>query len=163
MNSNPYMLPAFIIVVAVLIGCGGWLYLSVTQPSGQHARRREPNTEGARFGAYLRGDPEPPEGAPVQDRSVLAELDAARGILAADPERIWWHEGRARPEGAAEILTGPGTANPQASDAFIGTLARVRDALLPDAWQPEPAAATFTPADPDATRFDLQPVPDVIP
>jgi hypothetical protein len=33
----------------------------------------------------------------------------------------------------------------------------MRDALLPDAWKPEPAAATFTPADPDVTLTDLRP------
>ena len=42
----------------------------------------------------------------------------------------------------------------------IGVLARVRDALMPAAWQPDtPGEVTFTPAGPDATLTDLRAVP----
>lgn len=73
-------------------------------------------------------------------------------------ERDWWDQQAPQPP-AVEILAGPRAPVPQASAVTIGTLARLRDALMPDAWKPdEPGDVTFTPADPDATCTDLKPV-----
>lgn len=146
MNSSPYMLPAFIIVVAVLFGCLAWLYLSVTQPSGQHARRRAQTGEGARFGAYLRG--EDPGEQPAPEPATEPDDPADAG---------WWDV----PPPPGPVTADPGPAIAATSATTLRVLTRIRDALMPDAWKPEPAAATFTPAGADETCTDLPAIRDV--
>jgi hypothetical protein len=147
-TGNPYVLPAFILCLAALLGCAAWALLAITrQPgTGRHARARAASAEADQFVAELRGGVGclPPAG----QRAPLAEG--------------WWNVPPPQPP-AVEVLTGPGMQIPQTSAVTIGVLARVRDGLLPDAWRPEPGEVTFTPADADETRLDLQPVPDVIP
>jgi hypothetical protein len=135
-SANPYAIPAFIFLAAVLFGCAALAFLAATKPAGQHARRRDPGDEARQFTEELRGGPQPVTHEPPGER--------------------WWDEQPPQPP-AVEILTGPGTRIRQTSEVTIGTLARVRDKLLPDAWKPEPAAAMFTPADPDVTLTDLRP------
>lgn len=145
MNSNPYALPAFIVCLAALFGCGAWAWLSLGRQAatGRHARQRAVSAEADRFVAELRGDAgiQPPE----EPYTPLREG--------------WWNERPPQPP-AVEILTGPGTRISCTSEVTIGVLARVRDKLMPDAWRPEPGEVTFTPADPDATRTDLPAVTD---
>lgn len=182
MNSNPYTIPAFIFLAAVLFGCGAWAFLVITRPVGNHAKGRSPaaSAAGARFAADLQGLPEPPEGPVVPDcdpppAEITWPADdwAGRPRDPEDPgpeprDETWWDQRPPQPP-AVEILTGPGTSNPQTSAVTISTLAtardavtlgRVRDKLMPEAWKPdEPGDVTFTPADPDATLTDLRPVP----
>lgn len=146
MNSNPYTIPALIILAAVLFGCGSWACLAVTKPSGQHARRREPNAEGERFGAYLRGEDPDEQPAPAPYDPV---------------DDIWWS---VKPPPPPVTVMTPAAADPVPAIAAtpalsLRVLSRVRDALMPEAWK-EDAVATFTPADPDATCVDLPAVTD---
>lgn len=164
MNSNPYALPAFIFLAAVLFGCGAWAFLVITRqpPAGRHARIPGPTPEGARFAADLQGLPEPQE----EPAEITWPGDDWEG-RPRDPEdpgpeprdERWWDQRPPQPP-AVEILTGPAAPIRQTSEVTISTLARLRDALLPEAWRPdEPGEVTFTPADPDATRTDLRAVP----
>lgn len=188
MTGNPYIVPAFILIAAVLLGRVTALARRSVRPAGRHSRpaRRahaakpfaDPqdlaDPDGEQYVGQLTG---PKVIIAVDDseaRDQLAGLQAKLNELdhiaeiqrwpaePAIPDLEWWKQ--LPPAGEPlEVLTGPGTRIPQTSEATIGVLARVRDKLLPDAWRPEPGEVTFTPADADATRFDLQPVPDVIP
>lgn len=151
MTSNPYAVPALVVVLAVLFGCGSWACLAITrQPgTGKHARRTAPTAEAAGFAAYLHGDPEPPEEAPVP----AAPYDPV--------DDIWWD---VKPPPAPVLAVRqprPVPGAPRARGSAGPLLVRVRDALLPDAWRPEPATATFTPAGADETRTDLPAIRDV--
>ena len=157
MNSNPYTVPALIVCVTALFGCGAWALLAIIRqpPAGRHARIPGASLEGARFAAELQGLPEPQEEKPVQ---------YAPPETGEPDEPGWWDQQPPQPP-AVEILTGPGTSNPQTSAVTISTLAtardaftlaRLRDALLPDAWKPdEPGEATFTQAEACETRADI--------
>ena len=84
-------------------------------------------------------------------------LPAAGRLPMLPDEPAGWRDEEPPPP-AVEVLAGPGRRIAQTSEPTLGVLGRVRDALLPDAWQPGPGEATFTPADPDVTWTDLQPV-----
>lgn len=180
MTGNPYIVPAFILIAAVLLACVTALARRPVRPAGRHSRpaRRahaakpfaDPqdlaDPDGEQYAAQLAGAAGPgydtsydyPGWDARDDLAVPGHTTAGPAI----PDLDWWKQ--LPPAGEPlEVLTGPGTRIPQTSEATIGVLARVRDKLLPDAWRPEPGEVTFTAADPDATRFDLQPVPDVIP
>lgn len=144
MNSNPYAVPAIVVCALILIACiAGQMVVGVLRPParGKHARSVP--------AAVI------PETAPADAPAVCPKCGTA-GCL-EDEAVDWWDTEPPQPP-AVEILTGPAAPAPQTSAVTIGVLARVRDALLPDAWRPPPAEATFTPADADVTCTDLQPI-----
>lgn len=174
MNSNPYVLPAlFILCVAALLGCGAWAWLAITRQAdtGRHARARAASAEADQFVAELRSD------AGVLPREELytpldegwwnvPPPDSAVQAVQAGPEELPGElAGTPPPAFAAAVPTlavrqpRPVPGVPRSGGvADLGLLRRMRDALLPDAWRPPPP--TFTPADPDVTRFDLPAVTD---
>lgn len=165
MNSSPYMLPSAVAGALILLAIAGHaLYAIATRDArGRHARRPavpfadpqdQADPDGSQFIEQI-SDPQGSTGPPPLD--ALARLEASRGILAG-PDLEWWKQ--LPPPPAVEVITGPGTSIRQTSALTLSVLAKVRDALMPDAWRPEPGEVTFTPADPDATRTDLQAVED---
>jgi len=93
--------------------------------------------------------PEPEPADPAGPHWDLA------GDSCGTDEADWWDQQPPEPPAIA-VLTAPGTRITQTSELTLRVLGRVRDALLPDAWRPEPSGeVTFTPADPDVTCTDL--------
>ncbi len=131
MTGNPYTVPAYIFLAAVLSGVGAWAFLAITgllASGGRHAKGAAASAAGDRFVAELRGEDAPPD-----------EHPAPRGPdEVSDPdETAWWDERPPQPP-AAEVLTGPGAPSPQTSDTVIGVLAQARDAMPPPAPPAEP-------------------------
>lgn len=209
MTGNPYIVPAFILIAAVLLACVTALARRPVRPAGRHSRpaRRahaakpfaDPqdlaDPDGEQYVGQLAGAAGPGYGTnydhPGWDGLAVPGRTTAGPAV---PDLEWWKQLPPAGPPAVEILTGPRARmisepayrpdellsarhdgpdmtgplvdwepvpDEGAPAVTIGTLGRVRRALMPDAWKPEPP--TFTPADADETRLDLQPVPDVIP
>ena len=71
----------------------------------------------------------------------------------------WWGVPPPQPS-VIEVITGPGTRIAETSQLALNVLGRVRDRLRELS---PPPAATFTAADPDATRTDMPVVPSAGP
>jgi hypothetical protein len=129
-NSNPYAWPALVAGILLVLTLGGGFLVI-------HYAERPVRGRHARNAA-------PPEPPPLP----------AAGRLPMLPDGPGGPSGPDEPDEASP----PGWWDREPPPPAVEVLARMRDALLPDAWKPEPGMPAFTPADPDATCTDLAPV-----
>ena len=124
------MIYLVILLILALAGAAIVVYLAERPAGGKHSRHAAV-----------------PEPAPLPA--------AGRMPMLPDEPPQWWDVPPPQPP-VIEVITGPGTRIAETSQLALNVLGRVRDRLRELS---PPPAATFTAADPDATRTDMPVVP----